>query len=331
MMSDYLNRREFLGTIMAGFAMGSGIISCQKKNTGGIPTRPLGKTGEDLSIIGLGGWDIADDLSEKESISLMHKAIDEGINFFDNCWEYHNGYAEEVMGKALAGNSRREKVFLMTKVCGRSRETAMQHLEDSLSRLRTGHIDLWQFHAIRWEDDPGLIFDPDNGAMKAALEAQKSGKIRYIGFTGHQDPVFHLAMLEKEFEWDSVQMPTNVLDPHYHSFQKNVLPVCVERNIGVLGMKALGAQNGRFPRELNISAELCRRYALSLPVTSLVCGISSRENLEQDLAIGRNFQPLNEEEIAGILEKTFVPAQEGRLEVFKTGNWGCDWHHNHTM
>lgn len=217
MSNNHYSRREFLGTMLAGMALGSSCISKQQKDVpGGIPTRPLGHTGEQLSILCLGGWDVA--VHKDKAVSIMHEAIDNGINFFDNCWEYHDGYAEEVMGKALNQNGYRNKVFLMTKVCGRSYEDAKQHLEDSLTRLQTDVIDLWQFHALKWEDDPRLIMDYENGAIRAALEAKKEGKIRYIGFTGHAQPDIHLEMLNYDFQWDAVQMPLNVLDAHYRSF-----------------------------------------------------------------------------------------------------------------
>jgi predicted aldo/keto reductase-like oxidoreductase len=231
------------------------------------------------------------------------------------------------MGKALATGNRRDKVFLMTKVCGRDYPKAKKHLEDSLRRLKTDRLDLWQFHGMQWDDDDDLIFDEKNGALKAALEARKAGKIRHIGFTGHKHPKFHLAMLEKPFDWDTVQMPINVLDAHFRSFQKTVLPECKRRDISVIGMKGLASQDGRIPREVGIPAEDCRRYALSLPVTTLVCGIMSRENLAQDVAIARNFKPMTEAEVAALLAKTEEAARDGHVEQYKLGNFGCDWHH----
>ncbi len=324
-----VNRREFLHTALGGLAMGLPVISRQRVGAAGIPQRPLGETGVMVSIIGLGGWDIGNVGDSKEAIYLMHQAIDEGVTFFDNCWDYHNGHSEEVMGEALSTSSRRDKVFLMTKVCARDYEGALQHLDDSLRRLKTDRLDLWQFHGIKWEDDPALIFDAEKGALRAALEAQKEGKIRFIGFTGHKDPEFHLSMLNRPFAWNTVQMPLNVLDASYRSFQKQVLPVCVERNIGVIGMKGLAAQNGLIARELGISAGQARRYTLSLPVSTLVCGIQSRENLQQDIAIARNFEPVSNGEMMALAEKVSPRAREGRLEAYKVGNYGCDWHHNH--
>ncbi len=322
------SRREFMGTMMAGIAMGA-IYACrQEDSSNGIPVRPLGNTGEKVSMISLGGWDIVNDKTEKQAVALIEEALDNGITFFDNAWEYHDGWAEEMMGKVLADPVKRDKVFLMTKVCGRDYTTARQHLEDSLRRLQTGVIDLWQFHAVKWEDDPDLIFAQE-GAMKAALEAREQGKIRYIGFTGHQDPERHLEMLDKEFDWASVQIPTNVLDAHYRSFQHQVLPELNRRDIAALGMKSLGAQNGRIARELNVDASLLRRYALTLPIASLVAGMQSREELHQIIQIARNFQPLTEEEVTELLEHSYAEAQDGEIERYKTGNYGCDWYHNH--
>lgn len=321
-----LSRRAFLQTALAGLAMGRAILAAQQPGPAGIPTRPLGHTGVRIPIIGLGGWNIGAVRDDAEAIAIMHEAIDEGLTFFDNSWDYHDGRSEELMGRALSSGGRRDKVFLMTKVCGRDYKTARQHLEDSLRRLRTDRIDLWQFHGIKWEDDPDLIF-AENGALKCALEARQEGKVRFIGFTGHQHPRFHLAMLARDFRWDAVQMPLNLLDAHYQSFQKQVLPVCQKRNIGVLGMKALASQNGRLVRELGVPAATLRRYVLSLPVTSLVCGIQSRADLRQDLAIARQFQPLSESEIAALLAKAEGPAANGQIEQYKVGNYGCDWWH----
>ena len=290
-----------------------------------IPRRQLGATGEELSIIGIGGWDVAAASSEEESIALMHEAIDSGVNLFDNCWEYHEGRAEEVMGKALRGG-RRDKVFLTTKGCGRTYEDARLHLDDSLRRFNVDTIDLWQFHGVKRDSDPGIIFDPENGAMRAALEARNAGKIRYIGFTGHASPGFHLAMLERDFAWDAVLMPTNVLDAHYDSFERRVLPVLNERNIGTLGMKSLASQDGRIVRELGISAALARRYALSLPITSLVCGIQTREELRHDIGVADDFVPLTDDEKTELLRISAPLALDGQIEDYKTGDWGCNFH-----
>ena len=290
-----------------------------------IPRRPFGATGEELSIIGIGGWDVAAASSEEESIAIMHEAIDAGVNLFDNCWEYHEGRAEEVMGKALRGG-RRHDVFLMTKVCGRTYEDARSHLDDSLRRFGVDTIDLWQFHGVKRDTDPDLIFDPEHGAMRAAIEGRKAGKIRYIGFTGHASPRFHLAMLERDFAWDAVLMPTNVLDAHYESFEGRVLPVLIGRNIGALGMKSLASQDGRIVREVGISAALARRYALSLPITSLICGIQTREELRHDIDVADDFVPLTPEEKVDLLRISAPLARDGQIEDYKVGDWGCNFH-----
>lgn len=326
-MSHLTTRREFLRTAAAALAAaqaGCSVHEEQKQRPGGIPTRPLGKTGEHVTIIGLGGWNIGV-AEDREAIAIMQEAVDSGLTFFDNCWDYHDGRSEELMGKALEGG-RRDKVFLMTKVCARDKVGATKQLEDSLRRLKTDRLDLWQFHGIQWKDDPELIL-ASSGALAAALEAKKAGKVRHIGFTGHKDPSFHQAMLAMPFEWETVQMPLNILDAHYRSFQGSVLPVCNERKIGVIAMKSLGAQGGRIPKDLGIGADLLRRYVLSLPIASLVCGIETRENLRQDLAIARDFKPLAPEELASLLDKGKEPAADGQIEQYKVGNFGCDWHH----
>ncbi len=323
----FFDRREFLRTTLAGMAMGTSMLACQTESSSGLPQRPLGNTGERVSIIGLGGWDIGNIDDHNTAISIMHEAIDNGVDFFDNCWDYHDGHSEEIMGKALASGNRRDKVFLMTKVCGRDYDTARKQLEDSLRRLQTDYLDLWQFHGIKWQDDAELIYDPEQGALKAAIEARKEGKIKYIGFTGHKHPDFHNEMLKWDFEWDTVQMPVNVLDAHYDSFQAKVLPRVVERNIGAIGMKGLAAQNGLIVRKVGISAQRARRYALSLPISTLVCGIQSRENLQQDINIARNFVRLTELELEEMVEKAREFAEQGEFEPYKTGNYGCDWYH----
>ncbi len=325
-------RRDFLNTLLSGIALGAFMMRCQTSNEQGMPTRPLGETGENVSIISLGGWDIGvDSNTESEAIKIMHEAIAEGLTFFDNCWEYHNGYSEELMGKALAQDNKRDKVFLMTKVCGRDYKTAKKHLEDSLRRLQTDHLDLWQFHGIKWDDDPKLIFDENKGAVRAAMEAKQEGKVRFIGFTGHERPAHHLEMLDQNFSWDTVQMPTNIVDPHFHSFQKQVLPVCTDRNIGVIGMKGLAAQNARLLEEFDVDAETCRRYALSLPISSLVCGIQNRQDLRDNIRIAKNIKPMEEKEIKNLIAQTEEKGEKGFIEEYKTGNYGCDWYHNEIM
>lgn len=312
-------RREFLQKTAVGvsaLAIGADLLA---KTTPwqqtGVPTRPLGRTGENVSIICLGGWHIGAVGNENEATRIMHTAIDEGLTFFDNAWDYHNGGSEELMGKALAQDNLRKKVFLMTKNCDRDYEGSMKMLEDSLKRLKTDYIDLWQFHEMVYDNDPDWVFE--KGGMRAAIEAQKAGKVRYIGFTGHKDPLIHLKMLNKPFDWDTSQMPINIMDAHYRSFQNEVVPVCLEKNVGVIGMKALGG-GGIIPNKTGISAEVCRRYALSLPISSLVCGIQSMDNLKQDIAIARDFTLMNETEIRDVLAKVKDVAGDGRYELFKS-------------
>jgi uncharacterized protein len=312
-------RREFLrDAALSGCAvtaLANGVFAGQQSaGDTGLPTRVLGRTGERVSILCLGGWHIGAVKDPDEAIRIMHAAVDEGMTFFDNCWDYHDGGAEEIMGRALAGG-RRDKVFLMTKNCERDYAGSMKCLDDSLRRLRTDRIDLWQFHEIIYDNDPEWVFE--KGGMKAALEARKAGKIRYIGFTGHKDPRIHLSMLGKPFEWDACQFPVNALDVHYRSFQKNVLPVCLERKVGAIGMKGFGGGNG-IARGAGLTAEEAYRYALSQPVASQVVGMTTMEQLRQNIALGRRFSPLSEAEQAALTEKVKPFATDGRFELFKS-------------
>ena len=232
-------------------------------------------------MICLGGYHSSVHPDESDSIRLIQRAIDEGITFLDNAWDYHNGGAEERMGKAISQGSRRDKVFLMTKCCGRTAKDAQSHLEDSLRRLRTDHLDLWQFHEIVYDNDPDWIF-AKGGAIEYALKAKEQGKIRFLGFTGHKDPSIHLKMLDKPYPWATVQMPLNVMDSQYRSFQHKVLPVLNERGIGPIGMKSLGG-TGKIVSEGVVSIEEALRYVFSLPIATLVSGIDSEKVLEQNL------------------------------------------------
>jgi predicted aldo/keto reductase-like oxidoreductase len=289
----------------------------QQDSAKGIPTRRLGRTNEQVSILCLGGWHIGSIKDRQESIRIMHAALDEGITFFDNAWDYHNGHAEEVMGEALASDGRRDRVFLMTKNCERDYEGSKRNLDDSLRRLRTDRIDLWQFHEMVYDNDPDWVFE--KGGLKAALEAQKAGKVRYIGFTGHKDPSIHLKMIGKPYDWASAQMPINVMDAHYRSFQKEVVPVCLNKNIGVIGMKSLGGgPPGRIPTQTKITAEQCIRYSLSLPVSSLVVGIQSMADLKQDVGIARGFRPMPDTEKDQLLSMAAPEGGDGRHELFKS-------------
>ena len=286
-----------------------------ERNGGGLPVRELGKTGLKVSIIGFGGGHfVRPHLDEQMSVRLVHAAIDAGVTFMDNAWEYHDGESERRMGVALKG--RRHQVTLMTKVCGRDRATAEAHLHDSLRRLQTDVIDVWQFHEINYDNDPDWILRAD-GALEAALAARQAGKIRFIGFTGHKSPHILNDMLAQDFDWDTCQLPINVLDAHYRSFQRQVLPELDRRGIGVIGMKSLGG-SGQLITELGLTAEECRRYALSLPISTLVCGIDSLEHLEQDVEIARTFTPMPEAQQQQLLASVYEEATDGRYEWFKS-------------
>lgn len=314
------NRREFLQRTAAGVAglSAAGSIMADMGTETDLPRRPFGRTAEQLSILGLGGHACTNPqkLEEGASLRLIQRAVDEGITFMDNCWDYHDGVAEERMGRALAAGGRRDKVFLMTKVCGRTAREAQSNLEDSLRRLQTDRIDLWQFHEIVYDNDPDWIF-ADDGAFHTGLKALQQGKVRFLGFTGHKDPSIHLKMLSKPFEWASVLMPLNVMDVHFRSFQKLVLPELLRRGIAPLGMKSLGG-NGSIVTQAGISPQDAIRYVLSLPICSLVSGIDSEKVLDQNLNIVRDFSPMTNAEREALEAKTLSLAGDGRYELFKT-------------
>jgi aryl-alcohol dehydrogenase-like predicted oxidoreductase len=279
-----------------------------------IPTRPLGSTGVNVSILGLGGYHIGRIRDDNQSIQLIRKAIDSGVTFLDNAWEYHNGRSEELMGKALAG-SYRDKAFLMTKHHGRDKKTAMEHLEDSLRRLQTDVIDLWQFHEVVYDKDPEMIFAV-NGGIEAAELAKKQGKVRFIGFTGHRDPVTHLKMLAYGYPWDAVQMPMNVLDPHFKSFQKNVLPILLRRNIGVIAMKTLAS--GHVLRAKVATPKQALSYIWSQSVSTIVSGMDSEQFLKANVGFAQAFRPMGQMEQVELLDKTKDMGLTGKFEPFKT-------------
>ena len=286
---------------------------------GDIPYRLLGRTGERVSAIGLGGWHLGfESLDEALSVRIIREAVDRGINFLDNSWDYNDGASEIRMGKALR-DGYRDKVFLMTKIDGRSKAEATRQLDESLRRLHTDVIDLVQHHEVIRYEDPHRIFD-DEGANAALVEARQAGKIRYIGFTGHKDPRIHLHMLEvardHEFAFDAVQMPLNVMDAHYRSFERLVLPELVKEDIGVLGMKSLG--NGVILKSGAVSAVECLHYALNLPTSVVITGVESMERLEQALHAARTFRPLSQAERSRLLAKTVAAASRGEFELFKT-------------
>ena len=311
-------RREFVqGTVatMMASAAGRQLLAQTTSSANGIPTRPLGKTGERVSILGLGGAHIGR-LEEPEAIRIMHAAMDQGMTFFDNSWDYNDGRSEEVMGRALQMDGRRKKVFLMTKDCERDYEGSLRCLEESLGRLRTDYLDLWQFHENNYDNDPDWLFE--KGAVRAAVEAKKAGKVRHIGFTGHKDPRIHLKMLGKPFDWETSQMPINLMDFHYRSFQKEVVPVCLDKGVGVIGMKSLGGGPGKFVIDTDLTAKQCLRYALSIPVSTLVVGITSMQQLEEALEVARDFQPMDQSEKTHLLAQIRDVAGDGRHELFKS-------------
>jgi aryl-alcohol dehydrogenase-like predicted oxidoreductase len=286
---------------------------------GEIPYRVLGRTGESVSAIGLGGWHLGfAQLDEQLSIRIVREAIDRGINFLDNSWDYNDGASEKRMGKALRDGYRR-RAFLMTKIDGRSKVEANRQLEESLRRLDTDVIDLVQHHEVIRFEDPHRIFDAE-GANAALVDARRAGKIRYIGFTGHKDPHIHLHTLqvarEHDFTFDTVQMPLNVMDAHYRSFEQLVLPELVRQNIGVLGMKPLG--NGVILKSGVVTAIECLHYALSLRTSVVITGVESMERLEQALEVARTFRPMTEAQRKALLAKTARPAARGEFELFKT-------------
>ena len=282
--------------------------------------RTLGRTGEKVSMIGLGGFHIGKVRDPEESVRIIRSAINQGLTFMDNSWDYNEGQSEIRMGKALR-DGYREKVFLMTKIDGRTKESAAQQIDESLRRLQTDHVDLMQFHEIIRMEDPDRIFAP-GGAMEAMQAAHKAGKLRFIGFTGHKDPLVHLRMLEvagqHNFRFDTVQMPLNVMDAHFRSFGRQVLPLLVKDEIGVLGMKPIGS--GPILQSGVVTAVQCLHYAMSLPTSTVITGIDSMDVLKQDLAAVRDFQPLSSEQMAALLRRTAGPAAEGHYELFKTNN-----------
>ena len=285
---------------------------------GDLPYRTLGSTGEKVSIVGVGGYHIGSVADEQEAIRIVRTALDNGVNFLDNAWDYHGGVSEIRVGKALK-NGYRQKAFVMTKIDGQTRESASQQIDESLRRLEVDVIDLLQFHEVIRPGDPDRIFAP-GGAFEAVVKARDDGKIRYIGFTGHKDPSIHLKMLHTAFAYgftfDSVQMPLNVMDAHYRSFEKQVLPVLVQHGIAVLGMKPMGA--GNILRSGKVSAVECLHYAMNLPTSVVITGIDSMAILQQALEAARTFRPLSQDDVTELLARTGEVAGTGQFEPFKT-------------
>ncbi|HVW85049.1 MAG TPA: aldo/keto reductase, partial [Bryobacteraceae bacterium] len=281
-----------------------------------IPKRPLGKTGLQTSILGLGGYHLGSATDEQTAKRIVDRAADAGINFFDNAWDYHQGRSEEWLGAALEG--KRDKVILMTKVCthGRDKKVGMQMLEESLRRLRTDHLDVWQIHEVIYDNDPDLIFAP-GGVIEALEEAKKQGKVRFVGFTGHKDPAIHLKMLSHGFPFDTVQMPLNSFDASFRSFEQHVLPEVNRRGMAALGMKSLGG-SGEMVKNGGIRVDEGLRYAMSLPVAVTISGMETPEVLEQNLAIARGFKSFTAAEMTALRGRCRDDAADGRYELFKT-------------
>jgi uncharacterized protein len=326
-MESEMQRRDFLkSATAASLAAATGAMaqtpatnhSTSRPESPDMQYRELGKTGERVSAIGMGGYHLARQASPGESISLMHAGIDHGITFMDNCWDYNDGISEVRMGQALR-HGYREKVFLMTKMDGRSKDEYNKQLEQSLGRLQTDMIDLVQFHEIIRYEDPDRIFAP-GGAMEAAIAARTAGKIRYIGFTGHKDPAIHLRMLEiaqqHNFHFDTVQMPINVMDAHFRSFTHQVMPVALQQGIGVLAMKTFG--DPYILKSNTVKPIEALHYGLTQPVSVVITGIDSQAILDQALEAARTFKPMTQAQIDSLLDRTRTAAAKGEFELFKT-------------
>ena len=299
-------------------AIATGALAAQGSSE--IPTRELGRTGQRVSCLGLGGSHIGKVDDEQESLRIMRTAIDRGLTFMDNSWDYNDGdgASETRMGKALR-DGYRDKVFLMTKFDGRTKKEALKQLDESLRRLQTDHVDLWQLHECIRLEDPDRAF-AEGGAIEALQEAKKSGKCRYLGFTGHKDPTVHLRMLDTAaqhgFHFDTVQMPLNVMDAHFRSFEQQVLPKLIEQDIGVLGMKSMGS--GVILKSNVVKPIECLHYALNLPTSVVITGIDSLKILDQAIEAAKTFKPMSNEQVTSLLARTADAAKAGKFELFKT-------------
>ena len=314
-----VTRREFIAAVAATVAVGAAGQTWAAENKNEMPYRTLGRTGERISALGLGGYHIGVPKDEQEGIRIIRTAIDRGLNFMDNCWDYHDGGSETRMGKAL-GDGYRQRVFLMTKIDGRTRQSVARQIDESLRRLQTDRVDLMQFHEVLRFEDPDRIFAQEGG-MEAMLEARKAGKVRFIGFTGHKDPHIHLNMLkvaaDHGFKFDTVQMPLNCFDGTYRSFEQQVLPEVSRRGIAALGMKSLGGDGQPILHGV-VSAEEALRYAMSLPVAATISGMDSLDVLRQNLRIARGFKPMAPEEMQALRQRCKTFAADGHLELYKS-------------
>jgi aryl-alcohol dehydrogenase-like predicted oxidoreductase len=285
---------------------------------GEVPTRVLGRTGQKVSAIGLGGHHIGRPKDPQEGIRIVRSAVDRGVTFMDNCWDYHDGESERRMGQALR-DGYRQRVFLMSKFDGRTKASTAKQIDESLQRLQTDVVDLMQYHENIRMEDPDRFF-AEGGPLEALVEAKKAGKIRYIGFTGHKDPVVHVRMLEvasaRGFVFDACQMPLNPMDAQFRSFEKDVLPLLVQQGIGVLGMKSMG--DGLLLKSGTVTAMECLHYALHLPTAVVITGCESMERLDQAIEAARTFKPLTPAQVTALLGKTRQAALSGQFELFKT-------------
>jgi uncharacterized protein len=312
-----MDRRRFLKAAAATTLMTSLQDKLAHAADAPFPTRTMGRSGEKISLVGLGGYHLGMQADEQESIRIIRTGLDAGINFLDNCWDYNGGESEIRMGKALR-DGYRKKAFLMTKIDGQTRKAATEQLDESLRRLQTDHVDLLQFHEVIRDTDPARIFAAGSG-MDAVLEAKKQGKVRYIGFTGHKSPDIHLKMLETAFAhgftFDAVQMPLNVMDAHYDSFEKKVLPVLVKHEIGVLGMKPLGDK--LILNSNTATAIECLHYAMNLPTSVVITGCDSMKILQQAIDAAHAFQPMSPADVTRLLARTAPAAGQGEFERYK--------------
>ncbi|MGP8246655.1 MAG: aldo/keto reductase [Bryobacteraceae bacterium] len=313
MKSHDWTRRQVLGGAAA-----FGILKNVRGASSDMPYRTLGRTGEKVSALGLGGYHIGKQKDPQESVAIVRSAVDRGINFLDNCWDYNDGQSEFRMGLALR-DGYRQKVLLMSKIDGRTKAAAVKQIDESLRRLETDHVDLMQLHEVIRFEDPDRAFAP-GGAIEGLLEAKKAGKVRYIGFTGHKDPAIHLRMLEiaaqHDFRFDAVQMPLNVMDAHFRSFEKQVVPLLVKQGIGVLGMKSMA--DGRILESNTVTPVECLYYALNLPTSVVIAGCDSMKILDQAIDAARTFKPLSKAQVSAILAKTAEAAKTGKFEPSKT-------------
>jgi len=287
----------------------------QNTSSNGIPLRNFGKSDVKVSALGMGGHHLGSAPDKPSAVRLVSEAVDNGITFFDNCWEYHRGKTEDWLGAGLKG--KRDRVFLMTKVCthGRDATLAMQMLEQSLNRLQTDHLDLWQIHGVAFDNDPELFMRP-GGAAEALTKAKQQGKVRFVGFTGHKDPTIHLKMLNTGFPFDSVQMPLNAFDYNFHSFEQQVLPELNKRGIAALGMKPICGHGDPVIKGA-LTAEEALRYAMSLPVTTTITGMESQDILHQNLRVAQNFQPMSQQEMQALRDRVKMAAADGHFELYK--------------